>query len=181
MSQDAQLTRAAQTRSSSTAAAAAAALQEQTPEQPAVTPPAAGSSSSPVDLSNKKSPEAETNTETPAAAASAAAAAAAPGKYQTPPPSFSLSGVPPVSRRLEQRCPTSNSERKKTKTEAKMVGCCSGSRRRSFSLTDGCSLRPQAPLASLSTHWGVSPLLTWPKTRRDSHLDRKVGSTHFFH
>lgn len=78
MSQDAQLTRAVKTRSST--ATAAPALKEQTSDQPAVTQTEANSSSSPVDLSNKKSPEAkQSNRETPSIAA---AATTAQGKYQ---------------------------------------------------------------------------------------------------
>lgn len=72
MSQDAQLIGAPKTPSSSSGTAAALAVTEQTSDQPAVTQTEAGSSSSPVDLSNKKSPEAESTTEAPSLSAATA-------------------------------------------------------------------------------------------------------------
>lgn len=41
--------------------------------------------------------------------------------------------------------------------------------------TNKLCLPSQAPPALVSTHWGVSLLLTWPKTLKDLHLDLKVG------
>lgn len=41
--------------------------------------------------------------------------------------------------------------------------------------TNKLFLPSQAPLASVSTHWGAPPLLTWPKTLKDLHLVLKVG------
>ncbi|TNN03173.1 hypothetical protein fugu_000202 [Takifugu bimaculatus] len=58
---------------SSTAAAAAATPEQQTSDQPAVTQSEAKGSSSPVDLSNKKSPEAESTIETLSSSSAAAA------------------------------------------------------------------------------------------------------------
>lgn len=74
MSQDAQLSGAPKTPSGGGGGAAAAALavREQTSDQPAVTQTEAGSSSSPVDLSNKKSPEAEATTDAPSLPAATA-------------------------------------------------------------------------------------------------------------
>lgn len=63
---------------SGTAAAAAATPEQQTSDQPAVTQSEAKGSSSPVDLSNKKSPEAESTIET---LSSSSAAAATQGKH----------------------------------------------------------------------------------------------------
>lgn len=64
--------------SASSTAAAAAAPEQQTSNQPAVTQSEAKGSSSPVDLSNKKSPEAESAIET---LSSSSAAAATQGKH----------------------------------------------------------------------------------------------------
>lgn len=66
------------TSSTAAAAAAAATPEQQTSDQPAVTQSEAKGSSSPVDLSNKKSPEAESTIET---LSSSSAAAATQGKH----------------------------------------------------------------------------------------------------
>lgn len=89
LAQDAQSVSTAQTPSSSSipavsgpstsGTAEAPTAEEQTSDQPAVTQSDVSSSSSPVDLSNKKSPEAESNTGTPSTFASAAVAQ---GKHQ---------------------------------------------------------------------------------------------------
>lgn len=88
LAQDAQSVSTPQTPSSSipavsgpstSGAAEVATAEEQTSDEPAVTQSEVSSSSSPVDLSNKKSPEAESNIGTPSTFASAAVAQ---GKHQ---------------------------------------------------------------------------------------------------